>query len=258
MTLPPLTFNAWLRYDVVRRLMPADVRSVLEIGCGQGAVGARLAAAGYDYLGLEPDDVSYRRAAMRLAAVGRGEVRHEALAALDSGARFDLACAFEVLEHLEDDEQALGEWAARLRPGGWLMLSTPAFGARYAAADEMAGHFRRYDPDEMGRLLTAAGLTEAHVVVYGAPLGYALEAARNALGRRRSAATAAAPMSARTSASGRLFQPDNVAMGVVTQAATSPFRLLQRAFPGRGTGLVAMARKPAARGSDASRGGSAR
>ena len=53
MALPPLTPNAWLRWDVVERALPAQVTTVLEIGCGQGGFGARL-SQGRDYLGVEP------------------------------------------------------------------------------------------------------------------------------------------------------------------------------------------------------------
>jgi hypothetical protein len=50
--LPPLSPNGWLRWEVVHRLLPPPDRSlrVLEVGCGQGGFGARLATA-YSYVG---------------------------------------------------------------------------------------------------------------------------------------------------------------------------------------------------------------
>ena len=54
----PLAPNAWLRYDVVERMLPAGVTDVLEIGCGRGSLGARLAQR-YHYLGVEPDRASW-------------------------------------------------------------------------------------------------------------------------------------------------------------------------------------------------------
>jgi len=243
--LPPLPLNAWLRWDVVSRLLPVDgVTKVLEIGCGQGSFAARLAQR-FEYLGLEPDAASYARAAARLvAAGGRGEVRTSEFSALDPGETFDLVCAFEVLEHLEDDKGALIEWVERVRPGGWLMLSTPAFNERMGPFDLVVGHYRRYDPPVMERLLADAGLVDVRVVVYGMPLGYALEAARNVVGKRRLAKAATSTMEDRTSGSGRVMQPDKRALGVAFQAASAPFRLIQRAFPTRGTGLVALGRLP--------------
>ena len=75
MTLPPLAANAWLRWDVTRRLVPDDARTVLEVGCGGGGFGARL-SVGRDYLGVEPDATSSATARARVTAAGAGgEVR---------------------------------------------------------------------------------------------------------------------------------------------------------------------------------------
>ena len=262
MSLPPLAANAWLRWDVTRRLVPRDARTVLEIGCGGGGFGSRL-SLGRQYLGVEPDPTSAATARARVAAAGAGgEVRLGRVEdVVEADRQFDLVCAFEVLEHLEDDEAALSAWVERVRPGGWLLLSTPAFDARMAAWDEVVGHYRRYEPDGMRALLEAQGLVDVEVVVYGVPLGYPLEMARNALGRRRlrrSTVPAAAPstapspgrpadadrMAQLTSASGRLFQPSGALGGLLAQAGTAPFRLVQRRFPRSGTGLVARGRRP--------------
>jgi SAM-dependent methyltransferase len=243
--LPPLPLNAWLRWDVVSRLLPeSGIRDVLEVGCGQGAVAARLTQR-YHYVGLESDDTSCVRARQRFAAArGTGEIRNGDLSLLAADETFDLVCAFEVLEHLEDDNGALAEWVERIRPGGWLLISTPAFNHRMGPFDEIVGHYRRYDPPVMERLLADAGLVDIDVVVYGAPLGYALEAARNLVDRRRLRKASGASMEQRTSGSGRVMQPEEQALGMAFQAASAPFRRIQRAFPTKGTGLVARGRLP--------------
>jgi len=243
-SLPPLSPNGWLRWDVIERLVPPGVVDVLEVGCGQGGVATRLAQR-YSYVGVELDEVSAGVAAARLrAAGGRGMVHHGDLSMLDPGARFDLVCAFEVIEHIADDARALRDWAGRLRPGGSLLLSTPAFQHRFGPADEMVGHYRRYDPPVLARLLREAGLGEVELVQFGAPLGYLLEAGRNAAGRRRAAEVAATPVAERTGASGRTLQPGRPLQSALARYGTLPFRRLQRAFPGHGPGLVARATAP--------------
>jgi glycosyltransferase involved in cell wall biosynthesis/SAM-dependent methyltransferase len=236
----PLTPNAWLRYDVIRHVLPAGITDVLEIGCGQGSLGARLAQH-YRYVGVEPDQTSWTVAQRRIAVAGAGEVRNVAFDALGEE-QFDLVCAFEVLEHIEDDATTLKEWAARLRPGGWLLLSVPGHQRRYAPADELAGHFRRYDPGALAALLTSCGFTQIDIRQYGFPLGYLLEAGRNQIARRRLAASTGQSLAERTAGSGRLLQPSGGVTGAVTRWGTAPFRVLQRAFPNTGTGLVAIAR----------------
>src|SRR3984957_11125945 len=242
-TVAPLAPNAWLRYDVVERMLPPDVTEVLEVGCGRGAFGARLALR-YDYLGVEPDSESCSVAAARVGAVGRGEVRNVPASAL-TGQEFDAVCAFEVLEHLEDDAGALAEWTALLRPGGWLLLSVPAHQHRFGPWDELVGHFRRYDPAGITRLLTDAGCTDVSVRLYGFPLGYLLEPMRNLVGRRRLAASGSDSIAERTAGSGRQLQPTSGVLGAAIRWVTLPFRLLQRVFPRWGTGLVVRARRPA-------------
>jgi len=241
----PLTPNAWLRYELIKRILPAGISDVLEVGCGQGSLGTRLAQR-YRYLGVEPDRVSWSVASARIGAAG-GEVRNIAVEELGDD-RFDLVCAFEVLEHIEDDAAALKEWSSRLRANGWLLLSVPAHQHRFGPGDEMAGHFRRYDPAAMTALLTRCGFTEIQLRQYGFPLGYLLEAGRNLIGRRRLAARRDAPLAERTAGSGRLLQPSSALQGAVTRWGTAPFRLMERAFPNTGTGLVVLARSGVSQG----------
>ncbi len=155
--------------------------------------------------------------------------------------QFDLVCAFEVLEHIEDDATAVKEWARRLEPGGWLLLSVPAHQRRYGPADKLVGHFRRYDPGAIPPCWPAAASAEIEVRQYGFPLGYLLEAGRNLIGRRRLAGAADQSVAERTAGSGRLLQPSGAAAGAVSVG--------DRAVPGAaaglpntGTGLVALAR----------------
>jgi SAM-dependent methyltransferase len=230
---------------VVSRLLPAGVSDVLEIGCGRGAFAARLALR-YNYLGLEPDRRSWAEARARLGAVGRGEVRNISSGQLRHE-RFDLVCAFEVLEHIEDDAAALAQWSRLLHPGGWLLLSVPAHQDRFGPWDEFVGHFRRYDLPSITGLLAGAGFADVRGRLYGFPLGYLLEPARNVIGRRRLTAVSGDSHAERTSGSGRQLQPSGPALGAAIRLATFPFQVAQRAVPGVGTGLVVRARLGRAR-----------
>lgn len=241
MTPPPLTFNAWLRWDLIVRWFEDlnSVESVLEIGPGEGAVGWRLAQR-FAYTGVEMDPVSFATASARLSKVGtllQGD--HSAIPA---GETFDLVCAFEVLEHLEDDRAGLREWRELIRPGGWILLSMPAGPERYGAWDRLVGHYRRYERRGLQRLLEEVGFEDVQIDAYGFPLGYMLEAVRNVLARSREANES---LGDRTRASGRLLQPPNW-MAHGTYLATLPFRLLQKPFSATelGTGFVARGRIP--------------
>ena len=240
--LPPLPPRAVLRYDLIRRAV-ADLRprTIAEIGCGQGKVGARLAELA-DYVGVEPDESSFSTAVSHVVPRG-GSVLHGTHEALPAGATYDLVCAFEVLEHIEDDVEALAQWTPSIAAGGHLMLSVPAFQDRYGPSDRLVGHYRRYEPEGLADLLRSAGLVDVSVRLYGWPLGYALEAVRNRIDSRKLADVREDSPQVLSAASGRTFQPGNAALGAGIALSTAPFRLLQRARPRAGTGLLAVARR---------------
>jgi SAM-dependent methyltransferase len=243
-SLPPLAPRAWLRWDRVEVLLDGlRPATVLEIGCGQGAFGARLARRS-TYLGVEPDRAAFEVARERIEPLG-GRVLCGTHESVPAGEQYDLVCFFEVLEHMRDDAAMLKAWADFARPGGHVLLSVPAFADRFGPSDVHSGHYRRYDPDELRDALVAAGLVEPRVVVYGWPLGYVLEAVRNRVEGKQLEAMGGRPAPEElTAASGRTFQPARPAVAAATAAGTLPFRYLQRLAPRRGTGLVALARRP--------------
>jgi SAM-dependent methyltransferase len=236
--IPPMTLHAWLRYDAFRRLLPEGIQSFLEIGAGKGAVGSMLARR-FRYVGLEPDAESFVAA---LNQVGHlGTVVQTPEEAFD-GDSFDAACAFEVLEHIEDDRAALVRWQRHVKPGGWLFVSVPAGRHRFGPTDRKAGHFRRYDRADLTRVLREAGLKDSAILAYGFPIGYALEAGRNLVACRLHHATS---LEERTAESGRWLQAPEWA-SIPLRTAAVPFELLQRPFGSTalGTGLVARAHIP--------------
>ena len=184
--LPPLSIRARLRFDVVSRVVDdLGPRTVLEVGCGQGAVGARLATRA-TYVGVEPDARSCEVARLRIEPRG-GTVVQGTDRDVEVGRTFDLVCAFEVLEHIEDDVAALRDWAARVRPGGDLLLSVPAdqqrFGPWTSRSGTSAGTTRTSCPR---RPVGRPGRGQDGAVRW--PLAHVLEGVRNGLDRRRRAA----------------------------------------------------------------------
>lgn len=75
-----------------------------------------------------------------------------------ASARFDLVGAFDIVEHVDDDEAALAELVRVTAPGGTLMLSTPLHPARWTPFDAAVGHRRRYEPAPLLAKLGAHGL----------------------------------------------------------------------------------------------------
>jgi SAM-dependent methyltransferase len=242
--MPVLSTNAWLRFDAIRAsVRRAQPRTVLEIGAGEGGLGAWLARH-YSYTGIEPDADSRVTADARLAEVGRGRVVGALPARADE--RFDLVCAFEVLEHIVDDAGALTQWRDYVAPDGWLLLSVPAHAEQFGPHDELAGHIRRYERPELTRRLEEAGFRVVELRSCGAGLGSLLQRLRDALARRGAQrAVEAGTLEDRTSASGRYMQPHARLAALACAAVALPGRIAQRPFASTdiGTGFVVLARR---------------
>ncbi len=218
-------------------------------------MGARIASmTSQSYVGVELDQYSFDRAKSRIEMFG-GVVRSELLSAVNPNPA-QLLCAFEVLEHIEDDKAALQEWVSYIAPGGCLLLSVPAHQDRFGPMDMHAGHYRRYSSTGLTQLVQSVGLVDVSTRLYGAPLGYGLEAVRNRIDASKLARAREAGVSIETltSASGRTFQFDRRSWkSSLATAGTWPFKYLQRVWPG-GVGLVLFARKPGGHSSGSTSG----
>ncbi|GAA3756273.1 hypothetical protein GCM10022225_46690 [Plantactinospora mayteni] len=273
---PPLPPRAALRWNVVRRIVAeCRPRTILELGCGLGSVGTRLARLA-SYTAAEPDPRSFATAYARITPLG-GTVLNGDHRQVSATGGYDLVCAFEVLEHIADDLPVLTEWLTLVRPGGHLLLSVPADPERFGAWDTLVGHYRRYSAGQLRQRLLDAGATDVRMVHYGWPLGYLLDSVRDRWAGRRAdrpagtgdarantaepgSTPAFGPVSApdapersglvggtaeeRTSTSGRILQPRGILAGEAIRLAVSPFVVLQRMRPDRGPGLVALATRP--------------
>lgn len=239
-TLPPLTWWGTMRWAAVAPHLPKDPDTVaVEFGCGLGAYGARFAARYPRYVGVEPDPTSAAVAQARVAPFS-GEIVASASGLEPASAQF--VCAFEVLEHLQDDRGVLIEWLRTAADGALVIVSVPAEPDRFGPWDEKVGHYRRYSRESMTELLSGAGLQPLLVQHYGYPFGYALETARNFIARREAARARNATMEVRTETSGRQHQARNAWMGAARWHLTLPFRRWQERHPQRGPGLIAVAR----------------
>ncbi len=70
---------------------------------------------------------------------------------------FDVVTAFDMLEHIEDDEKALRNMHKVLKPGGLAFILSPAYQFLWSGHDEALHHKRRYMLSEMHRKLSRAG-----------------------------------------------------------------------------------------------------
>jgi SAM-dependent methyltransferase len=167
------------RHDYRETLMMRRLRErlhrghVLNAGCGAGSFTLRLLDGGYGVTSVDASEAFVAQVGrlVRERGLRQAPVELADLHALrfEPGA-FDAVVCGEVLEHLDDDRTAIGEFARVLRPGGVVVASVPANPWRYDWVDHWAGHRRRYTAAGLAERLTAAGFADVDVTDYGFPL----------------------------------------------------------------------------------------
>lgn len=65
---------------------------------------------------------------------------------------YDLVCAFDVIEHVENDALAVSEMLRVCKPGGFVFVTVPAFEFLWSEHDEVNHHFRRYTKRQLKKL----------------------------------------------------------------------------------------------------------
>ncbi len=130
--------------------------SLLEVGCGTGYVLSGIAAAfpGTRLVGTELYAEGLAQAAGRLPGITFAQVDARAL---PYRSEFEVIGAFDVIEHIVEDEAVLAQAHAALGPGGLLLLTVPQHPWLWSSADTYARHVRRYAADELHAKVRAAG-----------------------------------------------------------------------------------------------------
>lgn len=147
-------FNTWPLVEPLLQAAPAR----LEVAPG---LRPRLPIDGTHFVDLSESAVNTLRAHGADALTGQ-------IAALPfDDAQFDLVCALDIVEHVDDDQRALAELVRVARPGATVLLSIPLHPSRWTAFDDFVGHRRRYEPAQLIELLATHGLTVRQSAVYG-------------------------------------------------------------------------------------------
>jgi SAM-dependent methyltransferase len=132
---------------------------VLEVGAGLGEFASQLHGL-ERHVVTDVDPGAVTSMARRFADRPEVEARVFDLAegALDLGTRVSTVIAINVLEHIDEDTEALRSLASMTEPGGRIVLWVPAYMQLYGDFDRAVGHARRYTPRTMTAAIRHAGL----------------------------------------------------------------------------------------------------
>lgn len=151
-------------------------RSFLEVGCGTGYVlrGISEAAPQLELTGSELHPaglaIARRRVEATLHQMDARRIPYEEA--------FDVIGAFDVLEHISEDEQALAQMRQAVRPGGGIVLTVPQHRWLWSESDELARHERRYSRSDLVDKASRSGFSVRRVTSFVTLLLPAMAVAR--------------------------------------------------------------------------------
>lgn len=133
-----------------------NFQSLLEIGCGTAYVLSGVSKK-FPHATLSGSEIF-------LAGLGFAAARLPAVKFMQMDARtipfeneFDVVGAFDVVEHIKEDEEVLSQIHACLKPEGVVFLTVPQHAWLWSAADDYACHERRYAAADLHRKIRTAG-----------------------------------------------------------------------------------------------------
>lgn len=153
------------------------VRSICDLGCGNGHISGRLAALGYQVTGV---DASASGIQIAQRTYPRVEFVHALIDRDLSLGEFDLVISSDVIEHLYRPSDLLEAAVTQLKPGGQILLGTPYHGylknlilaatgkmdAHYSALHD-GGHIKFFSVDTLSKLMRAHGFDDLSFTFYG-------------------------------------------------------------------------------------------
>ena len=150
----PQQFNTWA---LVQPLLAASGRR-LEVAPG---LRPRLPILGTQFVDISAP------ALMKLRARGAQVVLSQVASLPFAAETFDLVCALDIIEHVDDDDRAFAELSRVAKPGGVLLLSMPLHPSMWTSFDDFVGHKRRYEPPQLALKLAQHHLQVERSAAFG-------------------------------------------------------------------------------------------
>jgi glycosyltransferase involved in cell wall biosynthesis len=152
-------YNGW----VYQMLKPFLGRDILEVGSGIGNMTRYFVGHGrvtatdispFCLRELERTYAEHDRVKVQTLDISRNSYPQVEI--------YDTIVCLNVLEHIEDDTEALRNMRKLLRPGGKLLLYVPCNPRLYCEIDRGVGHYRRYEREDLLAKMKRAGFRVSH------------------------------------------------------------------------------------------------
>lgn len=153
--------NFWFRSRnrliiwVLRQYLP-QIHNFFEIGCGTGFVLAAVEQA-FPSMSLYGSEIFSQGLNFAQQRLSRTQLFQMDARKIPFVNEFDAIAAFDVLEHIKEDDVVLGQMHQALRKDGGIILTVPQHPFLWSYADDYARHVRRYRVRELKHKVERAG-----------------------------------------------------------------------------------------------------
>jgi len=207
-------------------------KDFIDIGCGAGDMACTLASIGYKGTGY---DFSKEAIAMANSIKKSRGLAGKVAFALSTkspnqlGAKADTVFCLEVLEHIKDDKKFFEQLLSITNK--YLVISVPAKRSLYSASDEIAGHYRRYDRQDLLELINRKGVKTLKVISYDYPFTNIIRLLREATAKRQKV-TKAKPEEKSKQSGIHIFKVGGFIKRLPLEALITPFYWISLVFNG--------------------------
>ena len=146
--------------DLLKNL---SLQSFIEIGCGNGNLSKLLCQSGLKGCGVDVSAQAIAIAENKLKNFidkQQYQLIHSSLLGLTENYQADLAISLMVMEHVDDDVDFLTRLSKLVKPSGYVMVGVPARKNKWSLEDDLVGHVRRYDREDLIALMKKIGLKD--------------------------------------------------------------------------------------------------
>ncbi len=145
-------YNCWI-YENIK---PALGKTIIEIGCGLGAIIDFIYGKDNQITGVDISDEYIKFLKMRYRQHKNIKIIKSDILDLPEKVKknfYDTVVMINVLEHIKDDDKAIKIIRRILKKGGKIALMVPAFNLLLGPLDKNVGHYRRYNKKQLKELL---------------------------------------------------------------------------------------------------------
>lgn len=190
-----IAFNGDVGLGVARKVLAIiaarpGVRTICDLGCGNGYLAGQLGARGFTVVGVDASETyleiarehNSRRGVTFVQGLIDANLARQLLAA---NGPFDLVVSSDVIEHLYDPLEFLKTALALLRPGGTAVIGTPYHGYLKNVAISVlgkwdvhhsvhwhGGHIKFFSVASLRNLMRLAGFSDPRFEYYGRVPGF--------------------------------------------------------------------------------------